>query len=57
MWTLKALINHCNTTQAEVNEKWVPARPLVYRSFWERLSRAWAVFRERADCFTWPENQ
>ncbi len=61
MWTLKSLINHCNTTSAEINGKWVPARPLngtrTYTPFVLRIKRAWEVFMGRADVFTWPEGQ
>ncbi len=37
--------------QAEINGKWVIARPLNYtcRTLWERISEAWAVFRGKAE--------
>jgi len=59
MWTLKSLLRSAEQTQAEINGKWVPARPLNWkcRSFRERLCEAWAVFKGRAEAFTWPEGQ
>lgn len=61
MWTIKSLFEHCNTTQAEINGKWYPARPLngtkKYTSFSLRLKRAWEVFQGRADVFKWPAGQ
>ena len=60
-WSIKGIIEHSNSTHAEINGKWVPARPLYgtksYTPFIDRIKRAWAVFMGRADAFTWPENQ
>lgn len=54
MWTLEDLFEHADSNQAEINGKWVPARPL--RGGWfDRLRQAWAVLTDRADAFTWPE--
>lgn len=57
MWTLKQLQNH--NTQAQINGKWVPARPInyKYRTLRERLKEAWLVFVGKADSFTWPDGQ
>ena len=59
MYTLRELIDHCNSCSAEINGKWVPARPLNHklRSLRQRWSEAWAVFTGKADVFTWPEGQ
>ena len=59
MWTLKSLVIHTNQTKTCINDKWVPARPLnwKYRSFFQRLREARAVFKGQAEAFTWPENQ
>ena len=58
MWTLRNLIESTQTVSAEINGKWVPARPYYrYRSILQRIKRAWAVFTEKVDCFTWPEGQ
>lgn len=59
MWTLKELVKSANERHVEINSKWVPARPInwKYRSFFERVKEAWAVFKGKADCFRWPENQ
>ncbi len=44
---------------ANINGKWVPARPINYRyrSLLERIREAWAVFAGKADAFLWPEGQ
>jgi len=59
MWTLKSLFEFSSTTSTEIDGEWVPARPINwrYRSIWQRLREAWAVFRGKADCFTWPKGQ
>ena len=59
-WTLKGLIDHVNSTQAEINGRWAPARPLLgyeMYGFRLRLQAAWAVLTGKADAFTWPERQ
>ena len=57
MWTLRELYDH--PVQAEINGKWVPARPenYKYRTILQRLREAWAVFVGKAEAFTWPEGQ
>jgi hypothetical protein len=59
MWTLRRLVEDCNSCQAEINGKWVPARPInyKYRTLKEKFREAYAVFTGKADCFTWPEGQ
>ena len=60
MWTLKELIEHASSTHAQINGKWVPARPLPgYGRYGLRLRirAAWAVLCGRAEAFTWPEMQ
>ena len=59
MWTLEKLYDHCNTCWTEVNNKWVPSRPINWtcRSFKQRVREAWAVFTGKAEAFTWPEGQ
>jgi hypothetical protein len=59
MWQLKDLLRHCSENSAEINGKWVPARPLnyKYRSFFSKIREAWAVFTGRAAAFRWPEGQ
>ena len=59
MWTLRNLIEHCNSNSAEVNGRWVPARPINYtcRTLKEKFVESWAVFTGRAEAFTWPEGQ
>jgi len=58
-WSLKSL-QSWNKVQAEINGKWVPARPLRL-SGWEgfrlRFKDAMLVLRDKAEAFTWPEGQ
>lgn len=51
-----SIVNSCQT---EINGHWVPCRGENYKydSTWYRFQMAWAVFRRRADAFTWPEGQ
>ena len=58
MWALRQLCDP-NMPMTNINEKWVPARPInwKYRTLIQRLKEAWEVFMGRADCFTWPEGQ
>jgi len=59
MWTLDELRKP--VTEAQINGRWVPARPLNYKkkymSFRKRIRHAWEVFMCRAEAFTWPEGQ
>ena len=59
IWNLKTLIKHCNENSAEINGKWVPARPLnfQYRTFLEKVKDSWAVYKGKAEAFKWPEEQ
>lgn len=56
MYTLKSLIEHCNTTSTNINGKWVPSRPVDGPFIW-RVKDAWKVLKGKADAFTWPEEQ
>ena len=44
-------------SSANINDKWVPARPLGYSSWRYRLKATWLVFSGRADVLIWPEGQ
>ena len=55
MWSLKGLQEL--DTQAEINGKWVPARPIRFDSLRSRIRDAWAVLMGKADAFKWPEGQ
>jgi len=57
MWILKDLMKCASETQTEINGKWVPARPIPYRTYLQCLREAWAVLIGKADCFIWPEDQ
>ena len=55
MYTLIELYKP-NRPQAEIDGKWVPARPHTGGLLW-RLSDAWKVLKGEADAFTWPGDQ
>jgi hypothetical protein len=57
MYKLESLIKDANNDQAEINGKWVPARPIRIYGFWHDLKDAWAVFTRKADAVEWPEGQ
>lgn len=57
IYNLEWLLKHANRCQAEINGRWVPARPLSGTFRFEKLRAAWEVFRGRADAFRWPESQ
>ena len=56
IWNLKNLIkdDHC---LAEINGKWVPARPIQYRTIRQKIKEAWYVFIGKTESFRWPEGQ
>ena len=58
-WSLRELYEHINSNKANINGKWVPARPENYKliSFRERLRNSWLVFVGKADIVVWPEGQ
>ena len=53
IYTLFQLV-HWDVSRQLADGRWVPARPLDGPAIW-RWKAAWAVFRGRADAFTWPE--
>lgn len=59
MWRLEDLLKWSNT--ANINERWVPARPLNFKpkycSLWNRIKCAWQVVLGKTETFVWPENQ
>lgn len=57
IWKLKELIEQMQSTQAEINGKWVPARPFGSFSWRNRLKAVWSVFTGKADVVIWPEGQ
>lgn len=63
MWVLDTLVSYASVsgTKTLLNGKWVPARPEngkpEFTSVKSRFADAWAVFRGRAEAFTWPEKQ
>jgi hypothetical protein len=43
----------CTTDIAQVNGKWVPARPINANGLKERFKLAWMVFTGKADALEW----
>ena len=58
-WKLENLVKHCNGTKTNINDKWVPARPINHEldSLTFRLKDAWEVFTGKSESFKWPEGQ
>lgn len=42
---------------AEINNKWVLARPIGMCSIWRRFYLAWLVFTGKCDVLRWSEGQ
>lgn len=55
-WTLKSLLEHCNSVSGYIAGCWVPVRPEPPPLTW-RIRSALAVLRGKADAFTWPCGQ
>lgn len=56
MYTMVDLFRESNSSQACIDGKWVPARPIPGPLLW-RLHDAWKVLKGEADAFTWPRGQ
>lgn len=59
-YTLKELLNTTHQSQAEINGKWVPARPVPGGGMFllkRRLRAAWRVLIGKVDTVVWPEGQ
>ena len=57
IYSLEGLLKSIKGEQAEIDGKWVPARPLGFYSIGHRIKAAWLVFTGKADAVTWPGNQ
>ena len=63
LWTLEDLLQTCSMSNmrgishANINNKWVWARPEGYWSFRYRVRCAWLVFTGKVDAVIWPEVQ
>lgn len=44
-------------TKAQINGKWVPARPGPFYSIYARWYCAWLVLTGKCDALKWPEGQ
>ena len=41
-------------SQTYIKDKWQPARPITYPTFFERIKFSYWVFIGKADCLIWP---
>ena len=57
LWTLESLSESVRHASAQINGKWVPARPLGLFSLRYRMRLSWLVFSGKADALKWPEGQ
>ena len=59
LWEFRQLQNYGELVgaEAQINGKWVPARPLGLGTIVSRLKLAWMVFTGKADAVVWPEGQ
>ena len=57
IFNLKELIAHINQCSAEINGKWVPARPVGMLSLKQKLKAIKLVLTGKADVVVWPEGQ
>lgn len=57
IWNLKDLFTHANSTSAEINNKWVPCRPVGLSTLKNKLRAIMLVLRNKADVVIWPEGQ
>lgn len=56
IYTLESLVKSQDTL-VNVNDKWVPARPIGFTGFAHRIKMAWYAFTGKCDLVKWPEGQ
>jgi hypothetical protein len=57
LYNLEDITKGLSPVGTEIDGKWLPARPLGYYSFKNRLNLAWLVFTGKADALIWPGGQ
>ena len=57
VWKLRDLLNSIQSCSAEIDGKWIPARPIGFFSIGHRIRAALAVFTGKADALIWPGDQ
>ena len=55
IYKIRTVEEQTKNTHANINHKWVRARPIGLSSFWWRISRAIDVFKCRYDLLEWEE--
>ena len=53
IWNADDLPARLQGVKAEIDGRWVAARPMGWDSIWFRLKCAWRVFRMEADILLW----
>lgn len=56
-YDLGDLVATASQTQANIDDEWVPARPLGLSSLRDRLRAAWLAFTGKCDLVRWPKGQ
>lgn len=57
IWNLKDLTNSAATCEAEIDGKYVPARPYGWSDIKTKLTAIKLILTEQADLVIWPGNQ
>lgn len=57
IWNLHDLFKSANETTAEIEGKWVPARPYGWSDWKTKLRAIKLILTERADVVVWPNKQ
>lgn len=57
IWQLKDLFKFANETQAQIDGKFVPARPYGWSNWLTKLKAIKLILTEKADIVIWPGNQ
>jgi hypothetical protein len=57
IWSLGSLLKSAQEVSAEINGRWVPARPMGFSSIATRIRAAYLAFTGKGDVVIWPEGQ
>ncbi len=57
IWKLEDLLTVTASLSTEINQRWVPMRPMRGIGVKDRIKAAWLVFTGKADAVIWPEGQ
>ena len=57
IWNLKDLLKSSGEVAAEIDGKWIPARPYGWSDWKTKLRAIKLILTEKADVVVWPGNQ